>query len=57
VEPQWALADLDTLRHVVFVGHEGMPTFGDGGISAREVDGAAFYILHLLRPDVLPGGS
>jgi mono/diheme cytochrome c family protein len=58
VEPQWALANLDTLRHVVFVGHEGMPTFGSGGISVREVDGAAFYILQVLRPDAaaLDGG-
>ena len=51
VEPQWALANLDTLRHVVFVGHEGMPTFGYAGITPREVDGAAFYILQVLRPD------
>jgi mono/diheme cytochrome c family protein len=51
VEPGWALANLDTLRHVVFVGHEGMPTFGSGGMSARDIDGAAYYIIEVLRPD------
>jgi mono/diheme cytochrome c family protein len=52
VKPGWALSNLDTLRHVVFVGHEdGMPIFGSGGISAREIDGAAYYIIEVLRPD------
>ena len=58
VEPQWALADLDSLRKVIYVGHEeGMPIFGAEGISPREIDGAAYYVLEVLRPDVNPAGS
>lgn len=52
VEHEWDLANLDTLRHVIFVGHEeGMPIYGAGGITPREIDGAAYYILNVLRPD------
>jgi mono/diheme cytochrome c family protein len=52
VEPAWALANLDSIRHRIFVGHEeGMPIFGSAGISAREIDGAAYYVLEVLRPD------
>jgi mono/diheme cytochrome c family protein len=52
VEPEWALAALDTLRHIIFVGHEdGMPVYGAGGITPREIDGAAYYIINVLRPD------
>lgn len=58
VEPDWQLADLDTLRKVIFIGHEeGMPVFGDGGLVPREIDGVAAYILWSLRPDVLEAGA
>jgi len=54
VEPDWPLAALDTLRHVVYVGHEeGMPVFGKAGITPREIDAVSFYLVHTLRPDVL----
>jgi mono/diheme cytochrome c family protein len=54
VEPDWRLADMDSLRRTIFVGHEeGMPVYGIGGISPREIDGAAYYVLFVLRPDVL----
>jgi mono/diheme cytochrome c family protein len=54
VEPEWALAAEDSLHRVVYVGHEdGMPIYGDGGISPREIDAVADYILNVLRPDVL----
>jgi len=56
VEPEWALANVDTLRRVIFVGHEGgMPTYGSSGISPRQIDAAAFYILSQLRTDALGG--
>ena len=58
VEPEWLYAaSLDSLRHVIFVGHEGgMPIFGVGGISLREIDGSAYYVVKTLRPDVLGEG-
>jgi len=54
VDPGWPLAELDSLRHKIYVGHEsGMPIFGDGLLTPREIDAAAAYILLTLRPDVL----
>ena len=54
VEADWPLANLDTLRHAIFVGHEGgMPIYGSNGITLREIDGSAYYILNLLRPDAM----
>lgn len=58
VEAEWAMASLDTLRHVIFVGHEdGMPIYGAGGITPREIDGVAYYILNVLRPDAVEMGG
>jgi len=59
VEPDWPLASsLDSLRHEIFAGHEGgMPGFGVAGITAREIDASAFFILFTLRPDVLGSGG
>lgn len=61
VEDDWAYASsLDELRHRIFVGHEaGMPVFGSAGLTPREIDGSAFYVLYTLRPDMLapPGGG
>jgi mono/diheme cytochrome c family protein len=58
VEPAWGMASLDTLRHVIFVGHEGgMPIYGAGGITPREIDGVAYYILNVLRPDAVEMGG
>lgn len=54
VEPEWPMADTDSLRHMIFVGHEsGMPIYGDGDLSPRQIDATAAYILLTLRPDVL----
>ena len=48
------MADVDSLRRMIFIGHEsGMPVFGDGDLSLREIDATAAYILRTLRPDVL----
>ena len=53
-EADWPLASLDTLRRVIFVGHEeGMPIYGASGITPREMDASAAYILDTLRPEVL----
>lgn len=59
VEADWPYASsLDSLRHKIFVGHEaGMPIYGVAGISLREIDSSAFYVLRGLRPDVMPEGS
>lgn len=58
VAPEWEYADdLEGLRRRVFIGHpSGMPTWGVAGITPREIDAVAFYILERLRPDVLDGG-
>lgn len=55
VEPDWRYAEsIDSVRHRVFVGHElGMPTWGVAGISPREIDAAAYYLLERLRPEVI----
>lgn len=55
VEPVWAMAHLDSLRHAVYAGHEeGMPTFGTAGsVTLREIDAVASYVLNVLRPDAL----
>ena len=57
VEPGGNLEDLDTIRRTVFRGHErAMPIYGDGLLSAREIDAVAAYILLTLRPEVLERG-
>jgi mono/diheme cytochrome c family protein len=55
VEPDWPLADdLEGVRRRIFVGHAaGMPNWGVGRLSEREIDAAAFYILEQLRPEIL----
>jgi mono/diheme cytochrome c family protein len=52
VAPDWPLASLDSLHRVVYVGHEeGMPIYGSGGITPRQIDAVAAYVLEVLRPD------
>lgn len=54
VRPDWAYESMDSLRHMIFTGHTGgMPIYGVAGISPREIDGVAYYILYTLRPDIL----
>ncbi len=57
VRPEWKYAEytnaMDSLRKRIWVGHAGMPTFGIAGIDARAIDGVAYYVLNVLRPDVL----
>lgn len=54
VEPDWPLAELDSVRRAIYVGHEaGMPTFGARDLDSREIDAAAAYVLLTLRPEIL----
>lgn len=54
VEPEWAKAELDSLRLAVYAGHDtGMPVFGAHKLTLREIDAVAVYVLDVLRPDVL----
>lgn len=55
VRPDWPIGDsVPLLRRRVFAGHPaGMPTFGLGGLTAREVDAVAWYVARGLRPEVL----
>ena len=58
VTPDWPLASMDSIRREIFVGHEeGMPGFGIAGITPRDIDGAAYYVLATLRPEVLGSGG
>ena len=55
VEEDWAYADqIDSVRHRVFVGHAGgMPNWGSGQLTPRQIDAAVAYILKQLRPEVI----
>jgi len=54
VEAEWDMAAEDTLRRMISIGHEsGMPVYGDGDLTPREVDGVVAYVLFDLRPEVL----
>lgn len=56
VEPDWAFADLDSLRRRIYTGHaSGMPVFGDGTLDPRQIDATAAYVLLGLRPEMLGG--
>jgi mono/diheme cytochrome c family protein len=54
VEPGWAYAgDVPAVRHRTFTGHPaGMPIWGIAGITPREIDAVAHYIVEQLRADV-----
>lgn len=58
VEPDWEFAESpDSVLHRIFVGHTaGMPTLGIAGLSAREMVAVTYYLLDVLRPEVLGGG-
>lgn len=59
VASDWYLeGDLDGVRRRIFAGHaSGMPTWGVAGISPREIDAAAYYVLEVLRPEVAASGG
>jgi mono/diheme cytochrome c family protein len=54
VREDWPYGDVAAVRTRIFTGHPaGMPTFGVAGITPREIDAVAYYIVHVLRPEVL----
>lgn len=62
VRTDWQAGDdVEAIRRRVFTGHPaGMPVWGVGRLTPRQIDAAAFYIVHQLRPEVsdtstLPG--
>lgn len=57
VAPDWRYAGQpDSVRHRIFVGHiEGMPTWGIAGLTDREIDAVTYYLMEVLRPEVLGG--
>jgi mono/diheme cytochrome c family protein len=59
VEPDWEFSDdLEGARHRIFTGHPaGMPTWGVAGITPREIDAVAYYVIRQLRPEVMDSAS
>lgn len=54
VRPAWGFGDsIAAVRRRVFAGHAGMPTWGVAGITPREIDAVAYYLVRGLRPEVL----
>lgn len=55
VRPGWPYGDdIEKVRHRIFIGHPGgMPTWGVAGITPREIDAVAYYIVKELRPEML----
>jgi mono/diheme cytochrome c family protein len=55
VEPDATFdGDVAAVRHHIFVGHSGgMPTFGVATLTLREIDAVAWYLIHVLRPEML----
>jgi mono/diheme cytochrome c family protein len=54
VREDWPYPDTESVRRIIFTGHTaGMPTWGVAGITPREIDASAYYLMHVLRPEVL----
>jgi mono/diheme cytochrome c family protein len=54
VREDWPFESVPAVRRQIFIGHPaGMPTWGVAGITPREIDAIAYYILEVLRPEVL----
>jgi mono/diheme cytochrome c family protein len=54
VRPDWPYQNVASVRRIIFIGHpEGMPTWGVAGITPREIDAVAHYLVDVLRPEVL----
>ena len=52
VREDWPYNDVEAVRYRIFVGHPtGMPTWGVAGITPREIDAIAYYILNVMRPE------
>jgi len=59
IRPDWAAgSNVGELRHRIYDGHPaGMPTWGVAGITPREIDAVAHYIVDILRPEMLGAGK
>jgi mono/diheme cytochrome c family protein len=54
VREDWPYDNVPAVRTRIFTGHPaGMPTWGVAGITPREIDAVAYYIVEVLRPEVL----
>jgi mono/diheme cytochrome c family protein len=54
VRPDWPYQNVASVRRIIYIGHpEGMPTWGVAGITPREIDAVAHYLVEVLRPEVL----
>jgi mono/diheme cytochrome c family protein len=52
VRPDWPYENVAAVRNTIYTGHPaGMPTWGVAGITPREIDAVAYYIVHVLRPE------
>jgi mono/diheme cytochrome c family protein len=53
VAPDWEYGDdLDAVRRRVYTGHpDGMPTWGVGRLTERQVDAVAYYLVEQLRKE------
>jgi mono/diheme cytochrome c family protein len=54
VDPEWAYGDdLDAVRRRIFTGRpDGMPTWGIGRLSTRQIDAVTYYLVEQLRTEV-----
>ena len=53
VRADWPYPDVAAVRRRIFTGHPaGMPTWGVAGITPREIDAVAHYIVAVLRPEM-----
>jgi mono/diheme cytochrome c family protein len=59
VRADWPEGDsLHAVRRRVFTGHpDGMPSFGVGSLTARQIDAVSFYIVNRLRPEFAGSGA
>jgi len=59
VEADWRYATRrDSVLYRIHSGHaEGMPTWSVAGISPREIDAVTWYLMEVLRPEVIGGGA
>jgi mono/diheme cytochrome c family protein len=52
VRADWPYDSLDAVRERVFAGHpEGMPSWGIGRLTLREIDAVAWYVQNALRAE------
>jgi mono/diheme cytochrome c family protein len=58
VRADWPYEDVGEVRRIIFIGHPaGMPTWGVAGITPREIDAVAYYLVNVLRPEAqVPAG-